>query len=71
MFNYVEIDVGFERTPFFPTVVDNEPPNFAHVCLAKPDPAFQAEQDDITVSIGTFFIFGNFPICLKQDFLIL
>jgi hypothetical protein len=41
MFDYVEIDVGFERTPFFPAVLADEPPNFAHVCLAKPDPAFQ------------------------------
>jgi hypothetical protein len=41
MFNYVEIDVRFERTPFFPPVLANEPANFAHVCLAKPDPNFQ------------------------------
>jgi hypothetical protein len=41
MFNYMEVDVGFERTPFFPAVLADEPANFAHVCLAKPDPEFQ------------------------------
>jgi hypothetical protein len=41
MFDYVEINVGFEITPFFPPVLADEPANFAHVCLAKPDPTFQ------------------------------
>jgi hypothetical protein len=40
-FDYMEIDVGFEKTPFFPAVLAYEPPDFAHVCLAMPVPAFQ------------------------------